>query len=195
MKKLIKMTLGTACMAGLLALPFQASSITFTVGDANYVGAIINGVPPGNDNEFTWLNELINVGAGLSLPSANPAGESLDRTASTLGGVLPAALAGDKSDPPQQTYVIGADSLYLMGKYGQAFPGGQALHVWYLGNLAVGTEVTLPGPVTQAGGPLSHDTLFTGTRGDIPGTPDGGTTLLLLGAAMAGFAALRRKLA
>lgn len=190
MKKLLKMTLGAVCMAGLLALPFQASAIQLLVGDAHYVGAIVDGGPPGGgdpSNEFKWLHELIVVGAGLSAPSANPAGEDLDRTDSTLGGILPAALADNKSEPAQGTYIIGADSLYLLGKYGESFPGGQASHVWYLGNLAVGTEVTLPG----LGGPLSHDTIFTGNRN----VPDGGTTLLLLGAAMTGFASLRRKLA
>jgi hypothetical protein len=76
--------------------------------------------------------------------------------------------------------------LYMTGKYGN---GTQ--QVFYIGNLLV-DNITLPATIAGTTGPaLSHVAWFRGTT-DVP---DGGTTLLLLGAAMAGFAALRRKLA
>jgi hypothetical protein len=67
--------------------------------------------------------------------------------------------------------------------------------LWYLYDLtALGWNGTEDLELTEFWpnqGAISHVTLY----GDIPGTPDGGTTALLLGAVMAGFAALRRKLA
>lgn len=175
----------------VLGLAVNASAITLTVGDTNYLGSIVNGNPPGGgtpSNEFNWLNELILVGLGNSVPSTNPAGETLNRSLNDFG-TLTAALTEDKTDPAQGTYIVGSDDLYLLGKYGNGAPGGQASHVWYLGKIAVGTSVSLP---SQA---LSHDTIFTGDRDDDvppPSVPEGGVALTLLGLALVGLGATRR---
>jgi hypothetical protein len=169
-----------------LALATNANAIALTVGDVHYVGAIEDGIPPGGgvpSNELNWLNEIIALAAGTSAPSTNPAGENLNRSASTLAGPLPAPTTDTKSEPPLITYVVAGNSLYLLGKYASA-----ASHVWYLGNIAVGTEVTLP---DQA---LSHDTLFTGGRPP-ERVPEGGATAAMLGSALIGLTLLRRRLA
>jgi hypothetical protein len=176
-KKLGVALVAAFCFVGLTP---QLSALDLVVGDAQYVGAIVDGVPPGGgdpSNEFNWLNELIDVAAGDSAASTNPAGETLDRTDSTLAGPLPSPFAEFKSDPPQGTYIVAANSLYLLGKYGAGASGEQVSHVWYLGNLAVGTSVSLPLDA------LSHDTLFV---------PDGGLTLMLLGLGLAGIGATKR---
>jgi hypothetical protein len=178
-------------VVAVLGLAVNANAISLTVGDGNYLGSIVNGIPAGGgtpSNEFKWLNELILVVPGASVPSTNPAGETLNRSSNNFG-ILSAALTEAKSEPALGTYIVGSDDLYLLGKYGNGAPGGQASHVWYLGTIAVGTSVSLPGAA------LSHDTLFTGDRPDDvppPSVPEGGIAVTLLGVALIGLGATRR---
>ena len=71
---------------------------------------------------------------------------------------------------------------------------GHDVAVYYIGNLAPWTEVTLSlggtGFSAQGHG-LSNYTLFNGR--EVP-VPDGGTTLTLLGCALLGLGVLRRRL-
>lgn len=98
---------------------------------------------------------------------------------------MPLATAGTKTDPAGRTYTVLSDSLYLLGKYGKGQGTSQFSHVWYIGGILPGKQVTLPSLGDDD--MLSHDTLFSGTR-----VPDGGTSTLLLGVAFMLLGASRR---
>lgn len=195
MKKLLKMTLGTACMAGLLALPFQASALLITPSTlpqwtGNQTG---QGGPNGIDAAIASI-----LGSSVELYKQNE-GNPQPSDVGLLAGSYQTTFNGDLSGGTI-TYVggnfVGATA-YMLVKDGNHTPA------WYLFNLtAIGgwngiDDLVLTG-FWPNGGAISHVTLYgTSTPPDDvppPGVPDGGTTLLLLGAAMAGFAALRRKL-
>jgi VPDSG-CTERM motif len=72
---------------------------------------------------------------------------------------------------------------YLFAHYGG--PRGGFAEVWYVGNLS--GMITIPGNAFRHG--LSGWALFTGRNA---GVPDGGSTAMLLGAALGAFAVLRR---
>lgn len=195
-------TIKATILAALATIGLSsASALTLSVGGAHYLGAIVDGNPPGS-NEINWVNQLGNLTNSNPTPTTNPTGETLYRLSATFTN-LPDASSFVKTDNPAQgTYLVGANSLYLLGKYGTfTLPTsgtGQVSHVWYIGDILVGTELRLPGfsgtsPTTND--PLSHDTIFNGTRPTIvtpPSVPEGGVSLMLLGSALLGLAAVRR---
>lgn len=82
---------------------------------------------------------------------------------------------------------------YLLVKDGNQTPA------WYLFNLTAlgwnGTaDLELSGFWPNQGA-ISHVALYQGAGGDIPGVPDGSTTVALLGLALGALAVARRKLA
>lgn len=195
MKKILKMTLGAVCMAGLLALPFQASAISLTIGDSYYLGSVNPGVPAGETHEEGYIDQL----RGMAAPSGPSlvGGQTYTRSGNAFGipdgANLPAADFAtkyeDDSDDfpplPSFPFTLPGEFVYLLAKYGVGGPtGNQVSHIWVISGL---DEVELDESA------LSHISLFN-RGGDIT-VPDGGATALLLGAAMAGFAALRRRLA
>ena len=170
------------------ALMFSVSNASaLSVGDANYIGRIVDGVPPGS-NEDEYVNSLLALAPGAVDPQCNFAtSEACDRIGSTLNVAgFPAAVeAGQlKDESGGNTVNLGAVGswTYLLAKYGAGATGEQFSVVWYVGNLG-GTQTVLP---SQA---LSHWTLFN------PGVtvPDGGATLGLLGLGMLGLGYLRRR--
>lgn len=186
MKKLLKVTLGAVCVAGLLVVPFQASAIPLTIGDDYYLGEIEKSAPASESDEAGYINNLITLAAGQS--NTTIGGKKYDRIDSDVAGPFPTATAsGAAKEDTDQTHINATGFAYILGKY------GQNSYVWFLsGSL---TDIVLPAQLS--GKELSHSTLFNPgiSPSPSPSVPEGGATVLLLGAALAGFAALRRKLA
>src|SRR5688500_9733506 len=100
-KTLIALTCG-------LALMLSASNASaLAVGDANYLGQIINGAPADPTDEVTYINSLLDMAAGAAQTTCSQAPSELcDRINSTLAaGALPDAVAagGTKEDPTDGT--------------------------------------------------------------------------------------------
>ena len=135
-------------------------------------------------DEVAYINELIKHVPGDG--EVQVGDFYYDRSASPLDGPLPLAILADaiKDDDP----VIGANIdvtgyTYLVGKYDGRNAGAL---VWLVSGMT--DPVILPakwGPSTKQYG-LSHYSLYRSV-------PDGGATLVLLGGALMGLAALRRK--
>jgi hypothetical protein len=186
-KKLL--AIGSAlAMTLLCASTASALAIDLTVGDANYVGVIIDGIPPNDDNEPLYVNSLIQVAPGDTDPCLLAPSEECNREDSTLAIALPAVpLTGQlKTETDTADNVLVNGWAYISGKY-----GNDGIHVWYIGNLAATDTVTLPTNFDGITGPgLSHWTLYTADQFDVP---DGGTTAALLGLSLVGLGMIRRR--
>ena len=183
----MKKTLLTICC--LLALGFTASNaaaepIELAFDDSYFVGYILPGNAPGDAAEFEWVKALVQMAPGTSevWPSSGP-----DDTAYSSNNFasLPVPTTYQKFNTSvQPTGGIDVTAYnYVLAKYGS---GGT--HVWYVAGLG---SVTVPDPIDipgMNGGGLSHYALLDGVT-----VPDGGATLMLLGGALVGLGALRRK--
>lgn len=168
-----------ALMCGL-ALTLSASTASaLAVGDANYLGQVVNGAPANPTDEVTYINSLLDLAAGaLQTTCSQAPSELCDRIGSTLaaGALSDAVAAGTFKEDPTDGTVNVTGFLWLLAKY-----GGES-RVWYVGNLSGNQSVP-----TAA---LSHISLYN------PGgvtVPDGGATLGLLGLGMMGLGYLRRR--
>jgi hypothetical protein len=193
MKIIPKLALtSVAVCAAMLAFAPNSKAITNLAFDDQYVVGITNpGNPPTNPNVASWINYMITLNNGQSgnignqtvtrsmnvfanLPNADGNAPGLVRNESPVGvnGLVHIDLGA----------TVGTYS-YLFAKYdGQ----NDISQVWYVGNLS--GEITIP-----VNGPLGHGIsvyiLFPGTPG---GVPDGGTTAMLLGAALGALGMARR---
>lgn len=189
----MKMTLGAAALAVVaVAINAQALSITPTTGST--VPTITRW--EGNDTSQSDIDAAIASILGTSTELYKQdvgAGSDIG----TLAASYKTTFSNDPDDPADALIeyeggnIVGPTA-FLLVKDGKQVPA------WYLFNLtALGWNGTADLALTgfwPDQGAISHVTLYGTEGGDVPGTPDGGTTLLLLGAVMAGFAALRRKL-
>lgn len=177
------------------AAPVGATSLTFQSPADHYIGFFRPPEPSSLASEVGYINTLIGVapGANLTVEIAGPPKRTYyyDRAGSTATGLSPADLTGAvqfNSLPANGIYVGGWT--YLLAKYDG--PNGGAM-VWYVGDLTnvdIPSSYDLPGGQDGAQG-LSHYSLFNPYQQD---TPDGGATLMLLGGALIGMGALRRRL-
>lgn len=187
--------------ASLLCFTFDASAITLSFGDASSVGHIyFNRINPPNSNPSTEAAS-INTLLGLApSPHIQVIGGQIHNLLNDFGGSLPAAVAD-----PTYSSILGNEGsgntgidvtgyTYLLGKYNGQNGG---LYIWYVGGLtAVQVPVNIPAtsvPWAANGGGngygLSHWRLYTPTS-----VPDGGTTVLLLGAALTALGFVSRRL-
>ena len=183
-------------ISSALALTLLSASTTsaLTIGDANYVGVVIDGIPPNDANEPLYVNSLIEVAPGAFDGTCNyVTSEDCDRTNSTLAIALPAVDLTGQSKTNVANELSGNVLVngweYISGKYGNF-----GIHVWYIGNLAPTDTVTLPqkfGGGTTGPGGLSHYTLYNANQFDVP---DGGTTAALLGLSLVGLGMIRRRI-
>jgi len=183
--ELRKSTSLVALFAGLcLASPASAFQIDLDLEDSYYLGSITDGIPPSDENQLNWLNEIIGMSNGDTMPSTNPAGESLFRYDNGFTD-LDDAVAGNKQED-DGTRTVGSTSVYVMGKYGKANGPDQVTYLWYIGDVPEGTVLKL----NDARDGLSHTTLFSSTTT----VPYGGTTVALFGLSLLGFGVVLRKL-
>ncbi len=179
-----KLMIVLACAVALGLTPLSAGATELTFGDQYYIGHINDGIPSSPTDEVTYINNLITLAAGAGVETIGT--EAYDRLDSTLVTSFPTAVVtGNTRDESGNSLGIDVTGYtYLLGKY-DAFHAGS--YVWDVSGL---TEVNIPslGPADKYG--LSHYSLYNFKP---PTVPDGGATLMLLGGALVGLAALRRK--
>ena len=185
-KKLI--AIGSALALTLLS---GSAASALTVGDAFFVGTIIDGIPASPQDEINYINSLIQVAPNTLDPQCNlDTDEACDRTGSNQfpANTLPQAnlTLAQRVETGTLTSFTAGDYEYVLAKYGSGQSGGGS-YVWYIATLD-GTQ-TLPATFGTGGPGISHYSLYNATVS----APDGGTTAALLGLSMVGLGMIRRR--
>jgi hypothetical protein len=181
-----------AVYALILAFSHNASAYTvpmpatfnLTIGDTHELGQASPPVPEGDADITQYVNFMI----GLSLGGSGqviigPHTIQVTRSMNDFGPLpSPATLALRGTGT---SINLGAQGTYdyLFAHYGG--PGGGFAEVWYVGDLSG----TISIPATGLGHGLSGWALFTAPGGAVP---DGGVTVMLLGAALGALGMARR---
>ncbi len=167
----------TAVAAALLT--FTPNARALTIGDGQELGFVNFGIPSGDSDRLTYVNHLV----GMVLGTSDKAdGQTYFRSNNSFSP-LPQAVLGGLVDGTSTTINLGSGLYtYLFAKYDGPNYGSE---VWYVGNLS--GVITIP--ATAGGYGLSGWTLF---GPGVPGVPDGGTTAMLLGAALSVLGVARR---
>ena len=159
-------------------LAFTHNTRALTIGDAHELGFVQFGIPSGDSDRLTYVNHLI----GMALGTTDTAdGQIYTRSNNDFGPLAPAAFTGVNGTGTSINLGTGGTFVYLFAKYDGPNYGSE---VWYVGDLS--GIITIP--ATAGGYGLSGWTLF-GTAGTVP---DGGTTAMLLGAALGSLGMARR---
>lgn len=164
----------------------SAYGVTLAIGDGYYLGSVVPGTPADGDHEAAFINYLAGMTTGttennVEVIAGNPPDSNTLTRSTNNFGVLPEAVFTSKNDASTPlTFDLTGSTLYILSKYG----GGSL--VWFV-NGYIG-EVTVAS--SFGGNGLSHTSFFGGTVS----VPDGGATLALLGAALVGLGAFRRRL-
>jgi hypothetical protein len=193
----MKRTLIAIACALAFALPTAnagASTLALDFGDAYYVGRIVDGIPSSEALEAVYITYLLRLAPGdpqIQLPGGSPPeGELYDRLGSSLMLPLPPLVTAGVKDESGGSIIWVSGVGYILAKYDQANPGAGA-YVWYVGGLVGYVSVPTHSPSTlddkgkEVRYGLGHTTSF--------GVPDGGATLMLLGATLFGLGVLRRR--
>jgi hypothetical protein len=189
-RKMLALCVAMCC--ALLVLAPAASALV--IGDSRALGYIAFGIPAGDEKITEYLNYLIDMDLGDAGEVA--LGQTFTRSMNNFGELEDAVLASRTSYGDMDESTVSVDLgdtgyLYLMAKYDGPNYGTVA---WYVGNLT--GNITIP---SGAGGKtgnkygISGIALFNPGEDDSPPVPDGGATVLLLGAALTSLrcAALR----
>jgi hypothetical protein len=164
---------------------FSQNTSALTIGDTHVLGQVRPPVPEGDADITQYVNFMI----GLSLGGSGhviigPHDILVTRSMNDFGPLPgPATLALRGTDT---TVNLGTQGTYddLFAHYGG--PGGGTAEVWFVGDLS--GIITIP--ATGFGGyGLSGWALFTAPGGAVP---DGGVTVMLLGAALGALGIARR---
>lgn len=179
-----KLALLCTVLAGaLLTFNHSARGVTLAVGDSHELG-FINAGNVGLATRMLFVNHLIGMTENTS---GTFMGNNFTRSNNHFAS-LPAALTTPGTvttvNPPSQVNINIGTGLYsyLYAKYDGPNAGTE---VWYIGDLS--GIITIPGFLGRYG--LSGYTLF---GPGVPGVPDGGTTAMLLGAALSMLGVARR---
>jgi hypothetical protein len=176
--------LAAAFCAATLAFSQNASALTF--GDANDLGQVIAGIPSGDDARTGYVNHLIDMVPGTS---DSALGQTFHRSLNNPGPGFPnyPDAVFDHNGTGNTGIDLGDGTLfsYLFAKYDGPNAGSE---VWYVGGLSGIITIPSHGLLGQNYG-LSGWTLF---GPGVPGVPDGGATVMLLGAALGSLGMARR---
>jgi hypothetical protein len=172
----------TAVCATMLAFSNNASALT--IGDDHELGFVEFGIPSSEQDRVNYTNHLIGMALGTTEQAL---GQTFTRSNNDFGPLPTAVIVGPTVTTPNPPSVVSINIgtglyTYLFAKYDGPNYGSE---VWYIGDLS-GT-ITIPGFAGRYG--LSGYTLF-GPGGQ--GVPDGGTTAMLLGAALSVLGVARR---
>ena len=178
-----RLSFGLALVLGVLLGAFSAKAlpITLDTSSAQYLGSVDPSTPSNEANEVAYINKLIGMGLNATT-SFN--GNELVRSGNSFGTLPVATLLPDwDKDETNPSNVIDITGwTYLYGKYGNG-NGAIGAYVWFVGDLT--GEVQVPADR------LSHWSVYNGTSTSVP---DGGTAVMLLGAALLGLGALKRRI-
>jgi len=176
MRKLAYMVAIALAFGILAGLPSAANALVLSFNDIRDLGYVTPGEPADIPSERGYVNNLI----GFAYFRKN-----------ISCGTCPAATGGAKNDTGSNVVNLGTGGFtYLIAKYDG--PNG-ASEVWNVQGLTGLYTIPLVGFATKLhpqGYGLSHWTLF-GPGGQVP---DGGTTVMLLGAALGALGMARRYL-
>ena len=175
--KKLAMVSAAFCVA---MLAFSNNANALTIGDGHELGFVNFGIPAGDNDRLNYVNHLV----GMALGTTDQAfGQTFLRSNNSFGQLFQAVLAGSVKGT-STTVNLGAGALYtyLLAKYDGPNYGTE---VWYVGGLS--GLITIP--ATAGGYGLSGWMLF---GPGVPGVPDGGTTAMLLGAALGALGMARR---
>ncbi len=167
----------TAFCAALFA--FNPNARALTIGDGHELGFVEFGIPSGDQDRTNYVNHLIGMALGTTEQAQ---GQTFTRSNNDFGP-LPTAVFHHNGSGTIINLGAAGTYTYLFAKYDGPNYGSE---VWYVGDLS--GIITIP--LTAGGYGLSGWTLFTG--GGPPGVPDGGTTVMLLGAALGSLGMARR---
>ena len=181
MRKLAYMAAIALAFGVLAGLPSTAQALAFNT--ARDLGWVNPGEPADIPSERAYVNNLISLAAGSGAATID--GHNYFRTNASCG-TCPAATGGIKDDSGGNQVNLGTGGFtYLIAKYDGPNGGSE---VWNVQGLTGIVTVPLIGLAGQKYG-LSHWTLFGNGGG---GVPDGGTTVMLLGAALGALGTARR---
>ena len=167
----------TVVLGAMLAFSNNAKALT--IGDAHELGFVNFGIPSGDSDRLIYVNHLI----GMALGASDKAdGQTYFRSNHSFGQLPQAVLAGHVNGTSTTINLGTGLYTYLFAKYDGPNYGSE---VWYVGDLS--GIITIP--ATAGGYGLSGWTLF---GPGVPGVPDGGTTAMLLGAALSVLGVARR---
>ena len=179
-------TLAPGHEAKAARFPLQPS-LALSIGDQQELGTVVHGIPEGGQFITQYVNAMIGLSLGGSTHVINGPHDNLVTRSMNNFGALPgpATLSLRGTGTAINLGVQGTYD-YLFAHYGG--PGGGTVEVWFVGNLSGVVHI----PQIGFGHGLSGWALF-GTGGN--GVPDGGATVMLLGAALGVIAVTRRFLA
>ena len=166
----------TAVCAAMLA--FSPNANALTIGDTHEIGFVNFGIPSGDQDRTNYVNHLIGMGLGTQ---DDFSGQHFTRSNNNFGPLSTAVFALNGTSTSINLGAVGTYT-YLFAKYDGPNYGSE---VWYVGDLS--GIITIP--ATAGGYGLSGWTLFTSGG---QGVPDGGTTVMLLGAALGALGMARR---
>jgi len=189
--------ISAAVCAAMLAFSHNASAnrivgginiptTTLTFNDVHVVGTVTPATPANPTDVSTYVNFMIGLTPGTSGTFHNPPHAQTITRSTNLFASLPNALIPGAVTGTGTTINLGAGGVfsYLFAKYdGQ----NDISQVWYVGNLSGILTIPADGP---RGHGLSGWILFG--PGGTPSVPDGGTTVMLLGAALGALGVARR---
>jgi len=189
--------ISAAVCAAMLAFSHNASANRIVGGinipttalafnDTHVVGTISPAAPADPADVAPYINFMIGLVPGHSGTFHNPPHTQTVTRSSNLFASLPNALVPGAVSGTGTTINLGAGGVfsYLFAKYdGQ----NDISQVWYVGNLSGILTIPLDGPLGHG---LSGWILFG--PGGTPSVPDGGTTVMLLGAALGALGVDRR---
>jgi hypothetical protein len=167
-----------------MGLPTRAHAVDtpLNFGDARDLGTVLFGIPSGDADRTNYVNFLITMTPGTT---ATAEGQTFNRSLSVVGAPYHSAVFGSNGTSNTGITLVTGDT-YLFAKYDGPNAGSE---VWDLTGLTGTVSIPANGLAGQNYG-LSGWTLFTAGPGTP--TPDGGTTLMLLGSALAGLGMIRR---
>lgn len=169
----------TAVCAAMFAFTYNASAFTLEFQDTRSLGYVDPSDASGNTHEAVYVNTLIGLAQGSGLHSGID-GHDYFRRNTSCGTCGPAAFSA-KDDSGSNIVNLGTGGFtYLLGTYMTRSV------IWNVQGLT--GVITIPDSLNRCA--LDHWTLF-GPGGAVP---DGGTTVMLLGAALGALGTARRYL-
>lgn len=189
----VALLFGAVC-AVMLAFAQNASAnrrplpadVALTFDDSHVVGTVTPATPASPASVADYINFMISLAPGGSGTFNNPPHSQSITRSNNLFGSLPNASAAGAVSGTGTTIDLGAGGVftYLFAKYdGQ----NDISFVWNIADLS--GIITIP-----ALGPLGHGLSGWILFGGGQGVPDGGATVMLLGAALGSLGMLRRYL-